>query len=473
MAATEYNFTIEQGTIFAIDFNYKNINNSPIDLSNVCVVMRIQPTSGPDTSLITFSTTGNTTTSSYSFRIYPDKGLISLRLPAETTNSYQWAGALYELEITQPDLFYNGGSRIVKRLLQGTITLRKRLIPASSIPSCSITQDGDMVFGAEQDLSSYSISDSCVGSPCEFIGGNANIFAIYNSSTSESVVYFKDRTNGSENPLGKSYPFPATATVSESRIIERIDVLFDGFTHSNPTDLRVLLVHNGSGVLLLDQNKFSYNNKPKNLSFIISDYATNRPDGLPALMSNVLDYKDPLIENKNLSVVLPGCSNPASLLYPLPTDAFDGSDSNRSISVYGSGLKTFEGMDVFGDWKLYGIDYNNSDSGLVGAVKLIVYYQNESSNTSLNFNACGNIHRDIVLSGTSISIDGDITYGLNISDIIIIEYNNGSGTVATTRRISSTPTYSTSTAKTTFTIDSAINGTVNTPKLLKYNTSES
>lgn len=473
MAATEYNFAIEQGTIFAIDFNYKDTLNNPIDISNACVLFRMKPLNGSNTNLITFTTTGNTTTSAYSFRISPEKGLISLRLPAETTNAYDWASANYELEITLPDLFYNGGSRIVKRLLQGTITLRKRLIPADFVPSCTITEEGTEVYGMEQDLSSYSISDSCVGSPCEFIGGNANIFPIYNIDTLESVIYFRDRVLiNNENPYGKSSPFPASLSVTESRIIERVDVLFDGFTHSNPTDLRVLLVHNGSGVLLLDQNKFSYNNKPKNLSFIISDYAVPRPDGSAPTMSNLTDYKDNLIENKNLSVALPGCANPASLNYPLPSDAFAESDPNGDISVYASGLKTFEGMDVFGDWKLYAIDYNEKDSGLVGAVKLIVYYQNESSNTSLNFNACGNLHRDINLSGTSVSIDGDITYGLSIEDIVIIEYNNGSGIVATTRKISSTPTYSTSTAKTTFTIDSSITGTVNSPKLLKYNTSE-
>jgi hypothetical protein len=473
MAATEYNFTIEQGTIFAIDFSYLNASNSAMDISNCCVVLRIQPLNGPNTNLITLTTTGNTTTISYSLRMFPEKGLISLRLPAETTNSYTWTTANYELEITYPDLFYNGGSRIVKRLVQGTITLKKRLIPADSLPSCSLTEDAAVVFGAEQDLSSYSILDSCVGSPCEFIGGNANIYPVYNTSTSESVIYFKDRISvDNENPYGKSSPFPASLSVTESRIIERIDVLFDGFSHANPTDLRVLLVHNGSGVLLLDQNKFSYNNKPKNLSFIISDYAVARPDGSSPSTSNLGDYKDTLIENKNLSVTLPGCSNPASLSYPLPSGAFDSSDSNKNISVYSSGLKTFEGMNVFGDWKLYAIDYNEKDSGLVGAVKLIVYYQNESSNSSTNFNACGNLHRDITLSSTSVSIDGDVTYVLASGDIVIIEYNNGSGIVATTRKISSTPSYSTVTAKTTFTIDSAITGTVNDPKLLKYNIAE-
>jgi hypothetical protein len=473
MAATEYNFAIEQGTIFAIDFKYLNSSQVPIDISNYCVVMRIQPLSGSNTNLITFSTTGNTTTPNYSFSIIPNQGLIKLRLPAETTNAYTWDTASYELEVTSPDLFYTGGSRVVKRLLQGTITLRRRLIPSETIPSCTITEESSQpVFGSELNLSSYSILDSCVGSPCEFIGGNAVIYSLVNTSTDSTVVYLQDRvTINNENPYGKSSPFPIGVTVTESRIIERIDVFFDGFTHSNPTDVRMLLAHNGSGVLLLDKNKFSNNNLPKNLNFILSDYAITRPDGSAPTVANVMDYNNTLIANKNLASALPGCTNPASLLFPLPYGAFNSSDSNKNITVYGSGLKTFEGMNVFGDWKLYSIDENEKDSGLIGGVKLIVYFQNESSNSAINFNACGDIHRDITLSGTSVTISGDSTYNLDNGDIIIIEYDNGTGTVATTRTISSTPVFSTVTNTTSFNIESSITGTVNNPKLIKYNTS--
>lgn len=474
MAATEYNFTIEQGTIFAIDFRYLNSSQVPIDISNYCVIMRIKPLDGINTDLITLSTTGNTTTPQYSFRIVPNQGRIQLRIPAETTNSYTWAQADYELEVASPDLFYTGGSRIIKRLLQGKITLRQRLIPSEFIPTCTVSEDGSgEVFGAELDLASYSILDSCVGSPCEFIGGNAVIYSMTNTATDSPTMYLQDMVLANdENPYGKSNPFPLSVTATESRIIERIDVFFDGFTHSNPTDVRLLLAHNGSGVLLLDKNKFSDNNRPRNLSFVLSDYAIPRPDGAAPTVSNVMNYNNPLIANKNLASALPGCVNPASLFFPIPPGAFNSSDSNKNINVYASGLKTFEGMNVFGDWKLYGIDDHEKDSGLIGAVKLIVYFQNESSNSNLNINTCGNVHRDITLSGTSVSIVGDVRYLLQNGDIVVIEYNNGTGTVATTRNISTVPSFSTSTNLTTFTINSGITGTVNSPKLVKYNTAE-
>lgn len=474
MAATEYNFAIEQGTIFAIDFSYLNSSQVPIDISNYCVIMRIQPLDGTNTDLITLTTTGNTTTPYYSFSIVPDQGRIRLRLPAETTNSYSWGQANYEIEVASPDLFYNGGSRIIKRLLQGTITLRQRLIPAEFIPTCTVSENGiKEVFSAELDVASYSILDSCIGSPCEFIGGNAVIYTLTNPTNDIATMYLQDMVlNNNENPYGKSNPFPLSVTVTESRIIERLDVYVDGLTHSNPTDVRLMLAHNGSGVLLLDKNKFSENNRPKNISFILSDYVIPRPDGSDPTVSNVMNYNNPMIANKNLASALPGCVNPASLFFPMPSRAFNPSDSNKNINVYSSGLKTFEGMNIFGDWKLYAIDDHEKDSGLIGSIKLIAYFQNESSNSSLNFNACGNTHRDITLLGTNVSISGDLTYLLDNGDIVVIEYDNGSGTVATTRNIITNPSFNTGTNLTTFSINSGITGSVNLPKLVKYNTAE-
>ena len=474
MAATNYDFTIEQGTIFGLDFVYKNSSNQIIDMSNYCCTLRIQPNGGSNTNLITYSTTGINVKSSYAFILYPSEGKISLRLPAETTNSFDWESAIYELEVITPELFYRGGSRVVKRLLKGTITLDKRSIPSSTIPTCITTQEGGDNAEAAADAagltSSFGILDSCIGSPCEFIGGDATIYEFINSSTDESVMYLRDKIVD-ENPYGKSSPFPFSLSAPESKLIERLDVFIDGFTHSSPQDIRLLLTHNGSGVLLLDQNKFtSYSNKPKNLSFVISDYAVTRPNGERPTVANVIDYNFSLLENKNLGVALPGLQGQFSLNNKLIYEAFDSSDSNRDISVYGSGLKTFEGMNVNGSWKLYGIDYNNGDAGAIRAIKLIVYFQNEQSNNLNNSSSCGLLPRTITLIGTAVTISGDLTSQLSNSDIIIIEYNNGTGTVASTRTISSAPSYSTGTGNTTFTIDSAIGGTVNNPKLIKYNT---
>lgn len=468
MAATLYNFSIEQGTIFGIDFSYRDSTDNAIDLSNHCCIMRIQPAGSSD--IIAYSTTSQTVTADYYFAIKPETGTISLRLPAETTNGFTWESAIYELEIITPDLFYKGSSRVVKRLLYGTISNRLRTIPSDTVPSCSISEEAPDIAGAtDLAISSAGIADSCIGSPCEFIGGNATIYTFYNTSTDDGVLYLRDRIEN-ENPYGKSSPFPLGLSIAESKIIERVDVFVEGFSHDSPQDIRLLLTHNGSGVLLLDQNKFNaYNNKPKNLSFVISDYAQTRPDGKPPITNNVLDYNYALLANKNLGATLPGAQGTHTLNFPLPANAFEDSDPNGSISVYSSGLKTFEGMDCFGDWKIYGIDYNEGDNGSILAMKLIVYFQNEQSNDLVNSSVCGMLPRYVSLIGTSATIYGDITSELSLGDMILIEYDNGYGSVATTRIIDSTPSYSTSTGNTTFSIDNAISGTVNDPKIVKYN----
>lgn len=468
MAATQYNFSVEQGTIFGIDFSYRDSTDTIIDLSNHCCIMRIQPEGSSD--VITYSTTSQTVTADYYFAITPETGTISLRLPAETTNGFTWESAIYELEIITPDLFYKGSSRVVKRLLYGTITNILRTIPSDTVPSCSVSEEAPDIAGAtDLAISSAGISDSCIGSPCEFIGGNATIYNFYNSLTDDGVLYLRDRIEN-ENPYGKSSPFPLSLSVEESKTIERVDVFIEGFSHNSPQDIRLLLTHNGSGVLLLDQSKFnSYDNKPKNLSFVISDYAQTRPDGKPPITNNVLDYNYSLLANKNLGATLPGVQGAHTLNFPLPPNAFDDSDTNGSIPVYSSGLKTFEGMNSFGDWKLYGIDYNEGDNGSILGVKLIVYFQNEQSDDLANSSVCGMFPRYISLVGTSVTIYGDITSELSLGDTVLIEYDNGYGSVATTRTVNSTPSYSTSTGNTTFSIDSAISGTVNDPKIVKYN----
>jgi hypothetical protein len=470
MAATVYDFTIEQGTVYVVQFTYKTINDTPVDLSNHCIVLRIQPVDGPNTSVITLTTQGSYVTTSYSFTLDATNGQITLKIPAETTNSYKWSSASYELEIIEPNLFYEGGSRVIKRLVQGQIRIQPRLISADFVSSCSQAATNEATIADSIETSSYGIADSCVGSPCEFIGGNATIYTLYDTVSDQSVLYLRDKANAfNENPYGISSPFPISINVTDNKILERIDVLIDGFSHTNPTDIRMILTHNGSGVLLFDNNKFTSNNRPKNLSFILSDYANMRPDGSEPAVLNVRNYQDALIADKNLAVALPGTKSPASLTFPLAAAAFAANDSNRNISVYGSGLKTFEGMNVSGLWSVYAMDYNEGDLGQINSIKLIAYFQNESSNSNSNFNSCGFIPRDINLNGTEITMDGDLTSQLSDGDTVIIEYNNGSGLVTVTRKIVGSVTYSNQTGDSTFNISASIIDTsISYPKLSKY-----
>lgn len=482
MAATTYNFPIEQGTSFSIQFKYlKAEDASPINLSNHCVTMRVQPVSEEDSSLlpiITFTAVAETITPFYSFSVDPDNGIITLKLSAEMTNSYlqpgaanpvPWITAKYELEILSPDNFFQGSMKTVKRLLQGEISLAKRIIPAITVPGCGASIGSETAIVSEEQVS-YSALDSCIGSPCEFIGGNANIYTLTNPDPAfigDSSMILKD-LDYLENPHGNSYPKYLSVNVPESKTIERIDVLIDRMSHNFAQDVRLLLTHAGSGVLLVSNNKFNFDNKPRQLSFILSDYTPLRADvaNPEPTVSNVNNYYSSLLTNKNL-----GAARPKPITKDVfPVGAFDSNDNNKNITQYGYTLATFENTNCQGEWRLYGIDTDNKNSGSIGAVKLIIYFKNEQSNDPSNSLHCGGVTRAAELSGTGVTISGDKTAEFAINDLIVIKYTHGFGEAFTIRTITNVPYYDTMDDVTTFSINNTIDGiSGNSVTIDKYN----
>lgn len=468
MAATVYNFPIEQGTSFSIQFKYLNAEDaSPINLSNHCVTLRIQPTpdiEGTSIPILTFTTVAETLTPYYYFGLDPDNGIIVLKFSAEMTNSYLqpgspspvvWTTAKYELEILTPDTFFQGSMRTVKRLLQGEINLTGRVIPAVTIPGCGGSIGSSNSSITEEQIS-YSVLDSCIGSPCEFIGGNANIYTLVNPDPAffgDTSIILKDLDN-LENPYGNSYPKYLSVNIEESKIIERIDVLIDRMSHNFAQDVRLLLTHNGSGVLLVSNNKFNFDSKLRNLSFILSDYTPLRIDAAnpEPTVSNVNHYYSSLLTNKNL-----GAARPKPITKELfPIGAFDSDDDNKNISQYGYTLSTFENMNSQGEWRLYALDTDNKNSGSIGAVKLIIYFKNEQSNSTSNSLYCGGVTRSAELSGTGVTISGDKTSEFTLNDLIIIKYTHGFGEAFTIRTITTSPYYDTTDNVTIFSINNSI-----------------
>lgn len=486
MAATTYDFAIEQGTSFSIEFKYlKAEDASPINLSNHCVTMRILPIpteSDQTLSVITFTTVAQTITPYYSFVVKPEEGIISLKLSAEMTNKFlqpgattpvNWSLARYELEILTPDNFFQGSMKTIKRLLQGEITLLSRLIPAENIPACggssgSSSESNPTVVTEEQ--VSYSALDSCIGSPCEFIGGNAVIYSMINPNIDlygDTALILRD-LDTLENPYGNSYPRYLSINVPESKTIERIDVMIQNMSHNFAQDVRLLLTHAGTGVLLLSNNKFNFDNKPRDLSFILSDYVPLRADPTDPepTVSNVNNYFSSLLTNKNLG---------AARLKPINKEVFDdevfeSSDTNKNISSYGTNLATFENTNAQGEWRVYAIDTERRNSGSIGAIKLIIYFKNEQSDDLTNSLHCGDVTRAGEINSVTVTINGDRTSEFTVNDLIVIKYSNGFGEAFTIRTIATSPNYSTESDTTTFTINNTIDGISGTSVTIdKYN----
>lgn len=132
MAASKYDFTIEQGTSFKFSLIYKDSSNNPINLTNWCARL-ICKTNKNNT--IVFSTT-NTDHSSYKFFVDGIPGKLTLLIPANTTNQFNFELAKYDLELSSPDDLYDGGGKYTIRILYGTINVVQRNSDSSSLLTC-------------------------------------------------------------------------------------------------------------------------------------------------------------------------------------------------------------------------------------------------------------------------------------------------------------------------------------------------
>lgn len=134
MAASQYNFNIEQGSSFRLALIYKDTNGDVIDLTGYCarLTMRV----GSEEYKV-FSTL-ETNYSEYKFTIDGPQGAINLLIPASSTNDYNFSSAKYDLELQSPQDLYIGGGKYTIRVLYGTITIIKRFSQSATLLDCSL-----------------------------------------------------------------------------------------------------------------------------------------------------------------------------------------------------------------------------------------------------------------------------------------------------------------------------------------------
>jgi hypothetical protein len=132
MAASQYNFAIEQGSSFRMNLIYKDDNGNIINLTNWCA--RLTWVTNRNATQV-FNTT-NLDYSVYKFTITGNEGKISLLIPAETTNNFEFNTAKYDLELQSPDDLYTGGGKYTTRILYGVISIDKRFSKSDSSLDC-------------------------------------------------------------------------------------------------------------------------------------------------------------------------------------------------------------------------------------------------------------------------------------------------------------------------------------------------
>ena len=132
MAASKYDFKIEQGSSFKFSLIYKDADNNPVDLTDWCARLTWKTNTG--TTQI-FSTE-NLDYTLYKFTIDPLNGKITFLLPASTTNNFNFTTSKYDLELSSPDDLYSGGGKYTIRILYGTILIVKRFSQSNNTLEC-------------------------------------------------------------------------------------------------------------------------------------------------------------------------------------------------------------------------------------------------------------------------------------------------------------------------------------------------
>jgi hypothetical protein len=124
MAAGKYNIVIEQGATYQIELQYKDSNNTPIDLTGYSGRMQIRPSIGSPTSYLYLSSSLQPDGTGLNFSgsngtTPPSSGSIGIFISATTSSLFTFTNGVYDLEI-------QSGS-IVTRLLQGNVQVSKEV----------------------------------------------------------------------------------------------------------------------------------------------------------------------------------------------------------------------------------------------------------------------------------------------------------------------------------------------------------
>jgi len=322
MPAVNYNFIIEQGSDFEINFQYNDENNNPVDLSSnqgACVVLQMIPNSGVSATT-SFSTTIQAP--NYSF-IASDKGLITLKLDNSLTKLYSFDNAVYDLDVIQ-------GTKVI-RLVSGSVTIVKRQTP---FPSCQVQQQGGGTGG----------DNTGGGTPTPTVTPLPDVEDLCLKTDCLDLDIYSKVYEGSSLQIPDLSTITGSVTATDTRQIENVELVINNLNHSSPQDLQLLLAPpSGNKILLAGNHKIS--NNSNNFSFMFSNKA------LPtSYLHNV--------SNGNLCNIYDKTS---SIKY-----------SNETLAY---GFDHLFGHSLTGVWNLIVKDTDPTISGSIAGWKLVLTYK--------------------------------------------------------------------------------------------------
>ena len=331
MPAANYNFIIEQGSDFVLNFQYNDQENNPIDLSSKCIVLQWLANDGFTKRVFSSGANANYDINDWSI-VGDNRGSIRFKIAANLTKTLTFDTAIYDLDIISP------GNRLRSiRLSTGIITLAKRntdlldICPASVDSNISQTTPTTTLPSPTPGttptvtVTSGQVEDLCLPEDCL----NLDIY---------SIVYTGSRLN-----LPDLSTVSGSITTTDTRLIENIEVAINKLQHDSPSDLWFMLSPpSGNKILLSANSKIpAFNN---NFSFMFSNKAKSS------------DYLYN-ISNGGLSSIY----NKTNVI-------------NYSNQTLASGFDHLLGASVTGNWSLIVKDTDPMGSGLIDSWKLIITY---------------------------------------------------------------------------------------------------
>jgi subtilisin-like proprotein convertase family protein len=252
MAAAVYNFIIEQGSDFSIVFQYNDANGKGIDLTSKCVLLRF--IDNLSQNIKTFnSCEANSLAGPNGYSLTADNaGTIALQISAKITKGYTFDIANYELDVVQgllSDIDYKN-----TRISTGQISILKR---SSGIAVSDGQNNGNPTTTPTVTVTNPTvtsqITDLCLP--------DCLTLDVY------STVY-----TGSGLSILDNQSVSGSVNVTNTGLIENIEIAINGLRHDNPQDLRMFLCPpSGNKVLLSANNKIS--NYQSGFSFMFSNKA--------------------------------------------------------------------------------------------------------------------------------------------------------------------------------------------------------
>lgn len=255
MVAAIYNFNIEKGSNFEINFLYTDENNNPINLTDKCVQFSLL--SSDESKVCRYSSLAPAIYQAHGWSLTANNlGQINIKLSASITNDFDFDSASYDLDIKDQTTLLNN-----VRLAQGIITIIDRNTPID-------TQCNTSVEPCEIQISPTPIPSQGPITPTPTVT-EINDFCLPYSCALDlfSVVH-----DGSGLALNDLSTVSGSVTVTNTGIISNVELAINQLRHSSPTDLVMLLAPpSGDKILLAANHKIpNFNN---NFSFTFSNKA--------------------------------------------------------------------------------------------------------------------------------------------------------------------------------------------------------